>query len=205
MSPQAEQLSLGAGALGAVPVSLNQSGLLLLSYNSSGGVDFYVANRSAFAEVSGENGTAARVTAMSLEGRGVYAAYENSSSGAFPYPNGAASPSYAANVSALPAGTYYAVFGNRGSGEATIVASYTAIAASSLSSTAVSTMAYGGASFLLLLAGMALAVASLFMKEKASAKAERLDEEARLEYDRIEKESGGRPRKPKAGSRKRSR
>lgn len=204
LSPKSERLTLGANALGDVPVVLNQSGVIVLSYNATNGVDFYLANQSAAAALGGANGTDARVVAAGLEGRGVYDIYEDSSAGTTPYYAGAgsSSPAYVANLSVFPAGTYHALFSNRGGGNATVLASYAAISAAALNSTALSTIAYGGISFILLVAGFIIAVASFFMKDRNAAQPERLDEEARKEYERIERGGargkGGKPKGPKA-------
>lgn len=202
-SPTVGQLALGSGALRGVPMQLNQTSILVFSYNSSAEVDFYLANQSAFAAMSaaGANGTSARLIAAGLEGRGIYAIYENASLASFPYASGPVAPVYLSNASTLPAGTYYAVFGS-GGGAASVVTSYTALGATEFGSSAVSTLAYGGISTLLLAAGFILAVVSLFMKEKNAGKPDALDEEARREYDLLEKRGGagkaGKPAIPKA-------
>lgn len=216
-SPEAGRLSLNSGATGYVAMPLNQSGVLLFSYNSSVGTDFCLANQTAFAAVDGAGGAGLIGAATALEGKGVYAIYENSTGEFFPYANtSSAAVVYSANAPAFPEGTYYAVFGNAGNRTATIVTSYLAIPASKLSSVTLSTMAYGGLSILLLGAGIIIALASLFMKEKGAAgRAARLDEEIEKEYDLMENKNGngagggakrrkaGRARKVKPAKRRR--
>jgi hypothetical protein len=205
-SPTVGQLALNPGALRDVPVPLNQTSILVFSYNSSAEVDFYLANQSAFAamDAAGANGTSARRIAAGLEGKGIYAIYENASLASFPYASGPVAPVYLSNASALPAGTYYAVFGSGGA--ATVVTSYTALGAAEFGSAAVSTLAYGGISTLLLAAGFLLAVVSFFMKEKNAGKPDALDEEARREYDLLEKRGGageaGKPRIARAAKKR---
>jgi hypothetical protein len=197
--PPGVNLSLSANAVGYVPISLNQSGLLRLLYNSSNAVDFYLANQSAFAGLRGAKGAGLRGAASGLEGKGVFAVYENSTNELFPYAyaNGTA-PAYIANMSVLPAGTYYAIFGNDGSGTANIMMRYIVISGTA----ELSMMVYGGISVLLLASGLIIAIVSLFLKEKAEEvrKAEAIDEEVKREYERIERKgrkgSLGRPTKP---------
>jgi hypothetical protein len=191
-APTVRQLTLGPGALRGVPLVLNQSSVLFLTYNSSAAVDFYLANQSAFAAMgaAGANGIGARGVAVGMEGMGIYAIYENASLASFPYAGGSAAPAYSSNTITFPAGTYYAIFGDRGSGAANVTASYAALGAAKFDSAAIFTLAYGGISFLLLAAGFIVAVAALFMKDKNAGRPDRLDEEAQREYDLLERKGG---------------
>jgi hypothetical protein len=191
-TPTARQLALGPGALRGVPVALNQSSVIFFSYNASARVDFYLANQSAYAAMggAGANGTGARAAAVGLEGKGIYAVYENVSMASFPYVSGSAAPAYSSNSLTFPAGTYYALFCDRGSGGVNVTASYTALGAAKFDSAAIYTLAYGGISFLLLAVGFIISLAALFMKEKNAGRPDKLDKEAQREYDLLEKKGG---------------
>ncbi len=189
------QISVGvivnASALGYLPVRMNQSGLVILTFNSSSAVDFYFANATAFGQISVAQPAIpkARSTAMGLEGNGVYEVYTNSINGAFPYTGfqGVATPVYLLNVSLLQAGTYYGIFANAGNKTAQIAVMAIPISLSTLQSSATSLGVYFGAAFLLFIAGIALIIFSLVSKG-GQKKQDAMDQAAANEYERIEKQ-----------------
>jgi hypothetical protein len=197
-SPAVGELVLNASSVAYVPVALNQTGLIVFSYNSTSNIDFYFVNQSAFATIKGSTASGAGVLARELEGRGVYAVYPSSEESVFPYSGAAGAGGYAANASIMPQGTYYAVLANDGGSSAKVVTGYATIGEAALESSSISTLALSGMSFLLIVVGILLAIASFFVKAKAPAQQSKIDAEAKDEYARIEREGRKRPaRKPK--------
>ncbi|VVB77276.1 Uncharacterised protein [uncultured archaeon] len=190
-APVAEQLTVGANSLSSVKLHLNESGMAWIAYNSSGAIDAYIANQSAFDAIEGASSASARASvATSLEGKGVYAIYSGSTSGSFPYASsGAASPAYMNLSSAMAAGNYYLAFWNGGNSTAHITATYFLLSSAQMGSAVFDVAIYGGVSFLVAVAGIIIALVSLFIKEKTPAQAEKIDDEAQKAYEQIERGS----------------
>lgn len=197
-SPQAqnrisEGVVVNASALGYVPLPLNQSGVIVLTFNSSSNIDFYFANATAFGKISAAKvaGSGSRSIAVSFEGKGVYEVYQNNLNGAFPYPGnqGVASPLYLLNSTLLRPGIYYAIFANPGNRTAQIAVTAFPIPLSGIQSSATSLSTYFGVAFLLFVAGIGLMVFSLLSK-RGQKDQEAMDREVEKEYDRIEGRGG---------------
>ena len=190
-NPIEGQILVNASSLGYVPITLNQTGIVILFFNSSSPVDLYFANASAFGRISGAgiSGGASRNEAINLEGNGVYEVYENSTNGVFPYAyQGFAAPKYLVNSSTvLQSGTYYAIFANGGSGAAAIIARMLPASLTTINSEFQGFALYGAATIVLVVVGLGMVVLSFFLKNKPKAEQGGMEEEVKKEYDRIDK------------------
>ncbi|MDE1873723.1 MAG: hypothetical protein KGI04_01215 [Candidatus Micrarchaeota archaeon] len=189
-APIPRSLSVGSGSLDSIAMTLNQSGIVIVTFNSSANVDLYVANATAFGAIRGAqmSNYSARSAALALEGGGVYEVYEDSGSGAFPYtgyPNVTA-PAYLLNISLMPPGTYYAMFYNPGAASANLSVSYLPVSLAQIQSGGSSVLAYLAVSFIIFVAGLGFVIYSFLAKEKATEVAT-IDADAAKEYDRLEK------------------
>lgn len=196
-APVSNTVTLGAGSqLGYVQIFLNQSGLVVLTYNATAGVDFYFVNQTAFNKISSAiaAGRGASSTAASLEGSGVYAAYSNLSAGTFPFTS--SHVPYLSNATVLSGGNYYALFNSRANITGQVSVGYIRVTASQLGAT-YTTVILIGVAMLLMVAGIIIALVSLFLKPKESAKEKiaQMDEEAKKEYEALEKRAGSRKRR----------
>jgi hypothetical protein len=193
-APVSNTLTLGAGSpLGYVQIFLNQSGMVVLTYNATTGVDFYFVNQTAFNKISSASaaGKGISSTATSLEGSGVYAAYSNLSVGTFPFAPASLHVPYLANATVLSGGNYYALFSNRANRTSQVLVGYLRITASQLGAT-YTTVIFIGVSMLLMVAGIIIALVSLFLKPKEAVRSKiaQMDEAARKEYEELEKRAG---------------
>jgi hypothetical protein len=187
--PASNALVLGAGSpLSYVRIFLNQSGMVVLTYNATSGVNFYFANQSAFNAISAASasGRSLGSTAAGLEGSGVYAVY-NGSAGTFPFSS--SQVPYLMNATMLSGGNYYALFSSRSNATNHVTVNYLRVTQTQLGSTYMSVI-LGGVSVLLMIAGIIIAIVSLFLKPKEGARERRvaqMDEAARKEYRELEK------------------
>ena len=97
----------------------------------------------------------------------------------------------------LSGGDYYALFGASASGPSQVAVSYLSVTQSQLSSTYISVI-LGGASVLLMISGIIIAIVSLFLKPKDGAAREqavtKADEAAKKEYAELEKRQKAKPK-----------
>jgi hypothetical protein len=190
-SPNYRKLTVNSSSMNYLAFPLNQTGIVELLFNSSSPVDFYFTNATAFSEISSLSSTPSgiRSLATSLEGKGVYEVYKSSIFGAFPYISygNLTAPDYMFNETALfNASTYYAVFAYSGNASATVQLTFMSIPLSGLKSGLETTGIFGSVAIILILAGLVMAVVSVFMKPKQSGQDE-TDKDAKKEYDEIEK------------------
>jgi len=173
-----------------MPISLNQTGEIILSFNSSAGVDFYLANATAFGQISAAKASnqSARGVALGLEGKGVYELCNQTTSGSFPYTNieNTTAPCYLQNVTAFQSGTYYALFANSGNATVQIGVTSMPVALTKLESSINSVGTYSIFAFLMFVCGIGLIVYSLISKGRQREE-QAMDQEAAAEYARIEK------------------
>jgi hypothetical protein len=199
-APSMQSATVVPGAMSSLPIQINESGLPIIRFSSSSGVDFYLANASAYAAISGAGGgnSSARGTAVGLEGRGVYEIYENATSGAFPFLSylNVTAPVYILNSSLLQPGTYYMIFRNQGGSTASIAVKAFTVSLSTIQSGEASVGAYLAVAAVVFFAGVGLAIYALIAKDREKAQVA-IDEDVAREYERIEKQ--GR----KKGSKKR--
>ncbi len=195
-SPVSHNITVMAGALGSLPIYLNESGLAILTFNSSAPVDFYLTNSTAFASISAASQTnsSPRLAAIGLEGNGVYELYQSSTSGVFPYTNlpNVTAPAYLLNVSLLQPGTYYALFYNTGNASARVSAALLPLSLSAIQSGETSIGAYFGVAAILFIVGVALSIFAFVSKGKQKEVEGTIDADAAREYDRIERKKKGR-------------
>ncbi len=186
-SPASQSVSVAAGSVGNLPIQLNESGLIVLTFNSISKINFYVANATAFGAIGSAGANATR-TALGLEGNGVYEVYENSTSGAFPYAGyqNTTAPNYLLNVSAMPAGTYYAAFYNGGNATAQVGITYLAISISKIQNGEASVGNYLAIAAVLFVVGVGLTVYSFIAKDTSKEQAA-TDAEAAKEYAKLDK------------------
>ncbi len=189
-SPLVKELIIGPKAVGYIPVPLTQAGVVLFSYNSSSAVDFYLVNAEVFNGL--QTGAQPRNTIISMEGSGVYEVYENSSSGVFPYSGfvnqSFPTPAYLINFSqAMPADTYYGIFSNYGTDNATVYAKYLPESTATLNSGSLAIGAYGAIAFVLLLGGVLLSLFSLFLPAKEVANNSEMDDDVKKAYAKLKK------------------
>jgi hypothetical protein len=195
LNPVQKQLVLGSGSIGYVALQMNDRGILEALFTSTSPVDFYFTNSTAFSAINGSaaSNSTVRQKAISLEGRGVYEIYESSLNGAFPiqYTN-MTPPVYLQNITSMMSkGTYYAVFSNMNGTLANIKLLYAISNETSVNSVLGAVSIYGTLSLLLTLGGIALIGASFLWKEKPKQpQQDMMDEQAKREYERIEKSEG---------------
>ncbi len=180
-NPIAQTIAVNGSSLGFLPVVLNQSGVVILTFNSTSAVDEYFTNLSAFTRIASSKvaNSIARNTAVGLEGKGVYEVYENSTSGAYPFTGfqGIVTPTYVANTTTvLQAGTYYVIFANNKTSAASISVTSLPISLSKLQSGTSSLGVFLGACALLLIAGLAMIALSFFSKDKQKLQEAQMDE-----------------------------
>ena len=203
-APVSNTITLGASPLlGYVQIFLNQSGMVVLTYNASTGVDFYFVNQTAFNKISSASsaGKGVSSTATSLEGSGVYAAYSNLSTGTFPFAASSAHVPYLANATVLSSGNYYALFSNRANRTTQVAVGYLRVTSSQLGAT-YTTVIFIGVSMLLMVAGIIIALISLFLKPKEAVRTKiaQMDEAAKKEYEELEKKAKGKGGKERKSS-----
>jgi hypothetical protein len=193
-APSMQSATVAQGAMSSLPIQINESdesGLPIIRFSSSSGVDFYLANASAYAAISGAGGgnSSARSTAVGLEGRGVYEIYENATSGAFPFLSylNVTAPAYILNSSLLQPGTYYMIFRNQGSSTANIAVKAFTVSLSKVESGEASVGAYLTVAAVVFFAGVGLAIYALIAKDREKAQVA-IDEDVAREYERIEKQ-----------------
>ncbi len=190
LNPIQKQLVLNSGSIGYVALPLSENGLLEVFFNSSSPVDFYFANATAFGAIDGHGNISAREKAVSLEGNGVYSVYEGADSGSFPVALASSTPVYLKNItSLLSRGTYYALFDDVNASSANINLVYASWNETTAESIVGTVGLYGTVSLVLLLAGLAICVAALLMKDKKKEPPPEqvMDEQAKKEYERIDK------------------
>ncbi len=189
--PISHNMTLASGAVDYLPMNLNESGLTILTFNSTAPLDFYLANATAFSSIesAASSNSSPRTAALSLEGSGVYEVYQNSRSGVFPYTNlpNVTAPAYLTNVTLMQQGTYYAVFYNSGNSSAAVNLATLALALSKIQSGEASIGLYLGVAVVLFIAGLAIAIYGFVSKEKQDGQQGGMDADAAREYDRIEK------------------
>ena len=182
------QLHVGPNAINYVSMYLNNTGLIGVTFNATNPVDFYLVTSVVFNQVSASKNASA--VAPSLYGNGVYEAYLNATLGVFPpiATNSFLPPAYFANVTQLPAGTYYALFYNGGNRSAEVSTRYISLPASQLqaSVSSIGTSA-GGIGIILCFVGLIVIITALFLKAKPNPKELNEDAEAQKEYEQIEK------------------
>ncbi|MCL5239385.1 MAG: hypothetical protein M1286_02855 [Candidatus Marsarchaeota archaeon] len=201
-SPVPHNLTVAPLSSRYVAVGLNQSGLTVLTFNSSSPIDFYMTNSTAFSLISASSSAnySPRSEALSLEGNGVYEVYENSSTGVFPYTNFAnlSAPSYLENTTFLLPGAYYAFFYNTANRTANVTVDTLPLALSSIRSGESSIGIYVGVAIIVFFIGIGVSLYALFAKDRDREKQQAMDSDVAKEYERIE----GQGRKGKAKGKK---
>ena len=193
-SPSSQIVLVNASLLGYVPMQLNQSGLVVLTFNASAPVDFYLANTTAFLQINGKSvaNSSARSTAIGLEGNGVYEIYQGSTDGTFPFTtvSGTSKPNYiVSNLSTFASGTYYAVFANSGSKTVQIELTALPISLTQLESSTSSLGTYFMVAALVFIIGIGLMVFAFISKGGKAQTEEAKDKQAQQEFDKIEGKS----------------
>lgn len=196
-SPIPMNLSVNASSFRYASVSMNQTGVVVVTYNSTRSIDFILASSNAFGTLrnaaSNKNMTD---LAAGLEGNGVYEIYLNSSDGMFPYTaqyhGSYPQPAYIyttneTSAGILQGGTYYAIFINDGNATANIVGASLTVPISALQANATPFLIYSSASLLLMIVGVIVIVISFFLKEGLKGREAKIDEEAEKAYEKIEK------------------
>ena len=178
----------------AIPISIYNSSILQIAYNSSVPVGFYLLNSSAYGMAYPKSANSLIQNITMYEGRGVIFIINSSGHGTFPYIQNltlSTAPEYWDNASVLGKGTYYAVFQNYGNKSSTV--SYT-ILNRSIASLSSSEEGYSYGSLygnlfgtLFFVAGLVLIFYGFFMS--GSKKEEADDDEAGQIYDRLYKRS----------------
>lgn len=188
-NPISQMLTINASMLGYMPLQLNESGLVVMMFNASAPVDFYLANTAAFLQIENKSvaNSSARSEAVGLEGNGVYELYEGSGNGIFPYTTlaGITKPNYLQNVSTLKSGTYYAVFANSGSQNALIQLTMLPVSTAQLQSSTSSLGIYFGAAFVVFIVGVGLIIFS-FLSKGGKNKDDEMDKQVAEQYDIID-------------------
>lgn len=196
IAPSASRLSLNALSLGYLPVILNQSGAISLTFNATSQVDFFLANASAYARMGmGASAANASAVALSAEGAGVFEIFQDATYGSFPFiaTNVTANTLlYTAGTNVLPGGDYYAVFANVGNATTVVHLEYRTASVSLLQSRLNSIDIVIGVAVVLLAAGFLLVIAS-FMLQPKGLQQEVMDDAAKRAYDAIDRR--GRRRK----------
>ncbi|MDE1856056.1 MAG: hypothetical protein KGH49_02365 [Candidatus Micrarchaeota archaeon] len=165
-----QTIALQPNQLTATTYYLNQTGFIILAYNSSQNLDFVVTNASGYVALRGylNNSAALLQRASALEGNGVYEMLLNTSVGAFPsqlFPVNAPVGSYLGqNVSLFPAGNYYAIFHNRANATADVKLAYDV--ASNIGPQASKVLETGIALFVIIVAGIVIIIYGIFRKPK---------------------------------------
>ncbi|MDE1824491.1 MAG: hypothetical protein KGI00_00125 [Candidatus Micrarchaeota archaeon] len=207
--PNSQPLVLNSGDDTFVPFTANGTEEIRSAYITSNvSINYYMMNSSAFESIRSMVTPDQRLgdAVKGLEGKGVFAVILNSSAGQYPYPASYTGllpqPNFSSNYSSLPKGTYYMVFENPTSKNATVVYSITMGGMLPGQGQLVSSStAPGIAGVVLAVIGIAIGIYSLF---KSGKKEEGLAQEDvdRL-YAGIEGRKGGKHGRAKgANSRK---
>ncbi len=174
------------GQMLTYPIILAKPSVLLIVYQATHGVNFYLMNAFAYGAIkSAQNASS---SALANEGRGTIEIANNFSSGAYPREFTNSSQGYFyRNSTILPAGTYYVLFQNAASNSTYI--EYQINVNSSISGNLLP-IALLGLIFIAALVGAIIAIGYGFVK-KADAK-KSANDEAKIQsaYDQIEKEHG---------------
>ncbi len=191
---ETSEFLLMANSTWYTPLYFNSSSFMEVGYNSTNTLNFYILNSSAFTAVAPSlNSTNALYSGVSShEGSGVIGVFSNDSKGVFPYQDSYAgifpAPNYSApNSTFLQAGTYYIVFRNPQSSNTLVFYSLFIRPIGALSLTSNSVFGYGLVSGILLIAGFALSVYSLFIRKEPKTEAKITEEKAQQAYAEIEK------------------
>ncbi|MDE1870534.1 MAG: hypothetical protein KGH71_06205, partial [Candidatus Micrarchaeota archaeon] len=158
-----------------VQLFLNQTGFIVVGYQSGARLNFYFANASGFNILKGYMNSTITLSqwATRLQGNGVLESIPNSTVGIYPYsqfaqPNSVPSGAYSMkNVTLLPAGNYYAIFQNLGSSTARV--NVTTDVSTNISSKGAYIFGIGIVIFIIFLAGIILIVYGIIKKPKAAA------------------------------------
>ncbi|MGI0141479.1 MAG: hypothetical protein ACREBF_02395 [Candidatus Micrarchaeales archaeon] len=150
---------------------LNQTGFMVVGFQSLSAVNFYFANSSAFKTLDSYANSSLLLSqwATRLFGNGVYEILPNSTVGIFPYSqltNSTPSGAYITkNVTLLPAGTYYALFYNPRNISATV--NVTSDISTNISSQGAYILGIGLTVFILFIAGIILIIYGIIKKPKS--------------------------------------
>lgn len=157
--------SLSPHATHFIPLSLPNSGILLLYYTSNNSTNMILMNASAYNEISSSQISAGSVVqeAQQLEGKGVLEIATNTTSTSYPYHGGSGTLVYQnPNVSITNAGVYYLVLQNN-EGYA-VSAGYTEALSNNIAQNEVPIAAYGGVTIMLLIVGICVVAYGILKK-----------------------------------------
>ncbi len=193
------EVVLGLGGSGSAPLQLNTTSIAEVTYTSTNAIDFYIVNASAFTAIgqSLNSTNALQEGAVAQEGRGTVVMIDGNVSGVFPYQAAYAGvfpqPNYTApGNGTLPSGTYYVVFSNPGSTNATVFYSLFSTPAASVGLTHGGSFGYGLLGGLLILVGAGLVIYSFFMRREKTDEVKATEENVQREYDEIEERNAKR-------------
>lgn len=193
-----EAVAIAPNSIIYSPIAINVTNLVYIVYASGKEpLDFYLVNSSAFISVQPylKSGIIPANLLSSLEGRGLYMEVENSTEGIFPYNSslngqGFSSPAYYNNT-LLSKGTYYMIYRNPGNVTANATYGYVLPNGALINSTTQLSSSglglEGGASALLLLAGIVLVIYSFISAGRPTQSAKQRDEAIQKLYADIEK------------------
>ncbi|MDE1869502.1 MAG: hypothetical protein KGH71_00765 [Candidatus Micrarchaeota archaeon] len=161
-----------------LPYFINETGFIVLGYQSSQNLNFYFANASAFLILQNYMNSTLTLSqwATRLQGNGVLESIPNSKIGIFPYSqfsssNAAPQGSYIVeNASILPAGNYYAIFQNTGNSSATV--NVTSNVSTNISSKGGYIFGIGILIFVLFVAGIIIIVYGIVKRPKIAPEQE---------------------------------
>lgn len=157
-----------------LPYFINETGFIVVGYQSSTPLNFYFANASAFLILQNYMNSTLQLSqwATRLQGNGVLESIPNSKVGIFPYSqfsssNSTPAGSYViANASLLPAGNYYAIFQNLANSSASV--NVTSDVSTNISSQGGYIFGIGVLIFVLFVAGIIIIVYGVIKKPKAA-------------------------------------
>ena len=196
-------LVLGSGSTLYMKMQFNTSMLVVLAYNSTEAINFYLTNASVFNALSQffNSSSTLDARAKALHGTGILVIYSDSAHGTFPYlqqsGSGPTPEYYVPNSSYfLPAGTFYAIFSNPNPTNTTVVYSIYNKPSSSINvANSGNLFGFGMFSSALSIIGIILIAWALLQKGKSgSDKNAKGDEAIERMYDEIEAERALRPR-----------
>lgn len=186
------------GQMLTYPITLAKPSVLLIVYQATHGVNFYLMNASAYQATKNSQNVSS--SALANEGRGTFEIARNFPSGAYPQEFTNSSQGYFyKNSTILPAGTYYAMFQNI-AGNSTYL-QYQINVNSSIGNNLLP-IALLGLIFIAALVGAIIAIGYGFIKKADTESSANDEAKIQMAYDRMEKEHGKRNLPKKKSARK---